>query len=172
MCSISRSVGVLNAPFSSSRLRDDEAAQVRVGLVHADADVLVGAVGEVEADVAAVARGLLEEDVHAAHLRSGHRLLVAGLVAVERGVARQHGALERGDGLGDVVDGEFLGAEHLLEALDVAGDGPQALDARLVSGGGVLVGGHLDGVGDRPLGLLFERGGPAVPELRQCCRRD
>ena len=87
-------------------LRDEVAAQVGVGLVHADADVLVRAVGEVEAEVATVAGGLVEEDVHAAHLRGGQRLLVAGLVAVEGRVAREDRALEGGDGLGDVVDGE------------------------------------------------------------------
>ena len=42
---------------------DEVAPQVGVGPVHADADVLVRAVGEVEAEVAAIAGGLLEEDI-------------------------------------------------------------------------------------------------------------
>ena len=53
-------------------LGDREAAEVRHRLVHADADVGVLAVGEVDALVAAVAPGVVrEEDVHAALLALG-----------------------------------------------------------------------------------------------------
>ena len=104
-------------------LGDHEAAQVGLRLVHADADVGVLAVGEVDALVATVAAGVVrEEDVHAALLALGQRLLVAGLEPVVGRVAGQDGPLERGDGLGDVVDGDLLRAEDLLEARAVAGD--------------------------------------------------
>jgi len=115
--------------------------------------------------VATVAGGLVEEDVHPADLRGGHRLGVAVLVAVVGGVAREDGPLEGGDRLGHVVDGDLARAERLLEAVDVAGDAAEDLDGRLVREVGGLLGGHLERVGDRALGLLLQRGGAAVPEL-------
>src|SRR5581483_8330701 len=69
------------------------------------------------------------------------------------------------DRLGDMIDGEVLGAEHFLEAADVTGNGTQPFDAGAMGGGGVLLARHLDGIGERSLGLVLESGGPAVPEL-------
>src|SRR5581483_2350141 len=62
---------------------------------------------------------------------------------------------------GDVVHCRLLGAEHLLEPLAVTRDGRDA------GGTGVVRVAHLDRVGDRPLGLLLQAPGPAVPELVQ-----
>src|SRR5262249_32758714 len=62
---------------------------------------------------------------------------------------------------------EVLDAEYLLETLYITRDRLEPLDARLVSSGGIRILRHLDGIGERPLRLCFQRGCPAVPELGQ-----
>src|SRR5262249_29397565 len=108
---------------------DDEATEIGFGLIHSDPDVLIGAVGEVESNVATVAGGLIEEDVHSADLRIRHRRLVAGVVSVEWSISRVNGTLERGNRLRDVVDRDVRRPENLLESLLVIFQSSDPLDA-------------------------------------------
>ena len=122
-----------------------EAAEVGLGVVDADADVVERLVGEIRPGVAGRAVALAEEELHAALGRGGQRRLVAGLEAVVRSVAREHGPLERGDRLGDVF-GRHVGAEDLLELLAIAGNLVELGDAVFE----LVV--HLDRVLDRARG--------------------
>ena len=85
--------------------------------------------------------------------------LVSRMEPVEGRIPADHGALEGGDGGHDVVD-RGLASEDLLERLPILRHAPHDFDDD-----GVAVHGHLDGVRHRPLGLLLEARGAAVPEL-------
>ena len=79
---------------------------------------------------------------------------------VESRVRRDQRLLERRDRRGDLVDVDGPRPERALELVTVAGDRAQHLDREFVGER------HLARVGDGTAGLLFERGGPAIPELR------
>ena len=87
-------------------------------------------------------------------------LVVTEVEAVERGVAGDDGALEGGDGLGDHFDGDLICAPSVFEKITIFGIDLQPVDDAIE---GMR---HLDGIGDGPFGLVFERGRAAVPELK------
>src|SRR5690606_5753027 len=86
---------------------------------------------------------------------------VPAQVAVEGGIGRDQGDLERLDGAGDVVvaQGPGLTREGPVEAFDVAGDGRQGRNHIF----GTRI--HLDRGLDRSLGLRLQVFGAAIPEL-------
>src|SRR5205823_2156852 len=101
---------------------------------------------EVEPQVTTVAGGLVEENIHAAHLSGIHRLLVPRAIAIEGSVARVYRPFECGDGFGDVIDVEVFRPEDLLEALDVSRYALEALHDSRMGRISRLFGGHLDRV--------------------------
>src|SRR5262249_26107294 len=83
--------------------RDREAPEVGVLAVHADADVAVSLVGEVEADVAPGAVGLPLEEGKTALGRQGHRRPITGFEPIVWGITRNDRAHVGGDGPRDTV---------------------------------------------------------------------
>ncbi len=104
----------------------------------------------------------LGEFLHAGDLLRCQSLLVPLDVAAVGAVGGDQGAFVGGDRLGEVLDVHHITlAECLLEIGLVTGDGFQAVFDQ----GLVILDAHLDGVDDRPLGLLFQGGFPSIPEL-------
>ncbi len=66
-----------------------------------------------------------------------------------------------------MIDRDVLAAERVGEEGLIAGDLPDPGDNGLVGLAGIFLDRHFDRVGQRALGLFFERGGPAVPELKR-----
>ena len=137
--------------------------------VRRDADVveLVVAEGRLRAAdaVARHAAPAAVEDGPAAPRARVDRLVVAGEVAVERRIEDDLRALVGGEGARQIVavDGA---PEHLLKRRLILGH------LRHGGDGGVEGGhAHLDRVGDRQLGLIFEVARAAVPELRVVVER-
>src|SRR5260370_1318830 len=89
---------------------------------------------------------------------------------IEMLVSRINRALKRGNRFGDVVDRQLPFAKGLLEHFHVTANALEAFDDRRVGGVGVLLGCHFNRVGNRSLGLLFERSRPPVPELPRAVR--
>src|SRR5262249_5247807 len=100
--------------------------------------------------------------VHVTGAGGAEALAGGGLGPVLDRVAREHRPLERRDRPGDLV-ARRQRTEDGLERGDILAGVAQPLD-RPLPGVAVAVE-HLQGVLHRPLRLIFERGGAAVPEL-------
>src|SRR4051812_22764943 len=111
--------------------------------------------------MALVAFCFVDENVVAMNLRRRHRGLLARTVPVVRRVPGENRTLVSRDRLRDVVDGDIACAEGLLEQDLITGN------SRDLRNQGIVGISHLDRVCHGALRLIFQRGCPAIPELRQ-----
>jgi len=82
------------------------------------------------------------------------------VIAVKGRIARKHGPFERSNGLGHKLDVDLVRAPRLPEEHYVFGVRQHALHNSVERVR------HFDRIGHRSLGLLFETGGTAIPELQ------
>jgi len=134
--------------------------------IGADAEIVKLVIGEglgLADGVADGAVGLLGiGEEFEASLRSGREsLLVVGEVeAIEGRIAGDDRAFERGDRLGDQVDGDLVGSPGFLKEFAVLGIGLKTSDYAVE---GMR---HFDRIRDGAFGLFIERGRAAVPKLK------
>jgi len=143
----------------SLEVTDGLAADVGLGGLHANTDVVEAVVGQIGATVTGAAVGLAEEERSALAGLFGESLEFAGEEPVEGRGAGDGCAFVAGDGTGDIPGDDRLGTEDLAELVAVAGD---LIEAGFELGEGEA---HLNGIGDGAEGLLLQGVGATVPEL-------
>src|SRR6476620_7805754 len=111
---------------------NDESPFIRVRLIHSDAEIVVCVRREIDTLVTLVTLRLVHEYVQAADLNGRHRILLAGLIAIVRRIAREHRALIRGDCLTNLIDCEILGSKRIFEKDFVTGYALQVGNQRVM----------------------------------------
>ncbi len=144
-----------------SGFRDGFAPEVLGVGVGVDGSHFLIGVGPEEGSVVAGDAACGDEGLEALQLAGGE----SGVVALQefiKAVVGDEGAFEGGDGVGDVVvgDGVFLVRESFGESPLIGAEGFDFADRFCLVGDG-----HFNGIEDGALGLSFEGGGAAIPEL-------
>jgi len=151
--------GYFEFPEISAPPGDGFAPRVGIQSVHSDPQVGELLRGEVGTGVAFGAFAFAIEEIEAILLLLAESRLVAGEVAIVRGVSGNYGALEGSDGLRDAIEVDGAVSEGSHEKRGIAFNSLEGLNDPISRHA------HLVGIRHRHDDLRLQCGGTAVPEL-------